>query len=166
VSINPNVSQAQPYKLGPYSSPDAGARKAAIQHTRDCVELGRLSGSKLMSMWMAEGTNYPGKDNLTRRKKDMQKAFKKVHDAMAKSWRGSTLLIEYKPFEPAFYHTDIADWGMAYVFCKNAGPGPKSWSTPATTCPAATSSTSFRSCWTKTCSAASTSTTANTPTTT
>jgi len=120
-SINPNVFQDPQYKLGSFCSPDADARKAALDHTRYCVQLGAAVKSKVLSMWLADGTNYPGQDNLIRRKRDLTKALKAIHADMDKGWKGSTLLVEYKPFEPAFYHTDIADWGMAYVFAKAAG---------------------------------------------
>ncbi len=120
-SINPNVFQDQHYKLGSFCSPDAKARKAALDHTRDCVKLGKACGSKVLSMWLADGTNYPGQDNLIRRKRDLQKALRAIHRDMDKQWPGATLLIEYKPFEPGFYHTDIADWGMAAAFAQDAG---------------------------------------------
>ena len=120
-AINPNIFQDQQYKLGSFCSPDAKARKAALDHTLDSVAIAKATGSKQLSMWLADGTNYPGQDSIVRRKRDLQSALKKIHDAMDKSIKGSTLLVEYKPFEPAFYHTDIADWGMAYAFCKHAG---------------------------------------------
>ncbi|MEO0587396.1 MAG: TIM barrel protein [Planctomycetota bacterium] len=124
-SINPNVFQSQAYKLGSFCSPDAAAREEAMRHTLDCVKLGAALGCPSLSMWMADGTNYPGQDSIVRRKRALQGAFKQVHDAMAAEWPAGTLLIEYKPFEPAFYHTDIADWGMAAAFCRHAGPNAK-----------------------------------------
>jgi L-rhamnose isomerase/sugar isomerase len=120
-SINPNVFQDQHYKLGSFCSPFADSREAAMKHTLDCVELGAAAGSTLLSMWLADGTNYPGQDSIRRRKRDLQEAFNHIATEMAKKWPGGTMLIEYKPFEPGFYHTDIADWGMAYAFCKHAG---------------------------------------------
>ena len=84
-----------------------------------------------MSLWFADGTNYPGQDDLTTRKHRMHGALRQWHDAMPPDM---TMLVEYKPFEPAFYHTDIADWGMSYVFAKDAGPTPRCWSTPAIIC--------------------------------
>jgi L-rhamnose isomerase/sugar isomerase len=117
-AINPNVFQDQAYKLGSFCSPVAKARQMALRHSLDSVAIGKAVGSKLLSMWLADGTNYPGQDSIYRRKHELQKAFRTLHDAMP---RGMTLLIEYKPFEPAFYHTDIADWGMAWAFCKHAG---------------------------------------------
>ena len=120
-SINPNVFQDQCYKLGSFCSPDPAAQKAALDHTRDCVKLGKASGSKVLSMWLADGTNYPGQDNILRRKRDLQSALKSIAKSMDSQWPGSTMLIEYKPFEPGFYHTDIADWGMAAAYARHVG---------------------------------------------
>jgi L-rhamnose isomerase/sugar isomerase len=75
----------------------------------------------VLTWWLADGTNYPGQDSIRRRKQALQSAFKKIHDRMVKDWPKAEMFIEYKPFEPAFYHTDIADWGMAHAFCKHAG---------------------------------------------
>ncbi len=117
-SINPNVFQDQQYKLGSFCSPDPKARDAAMRHTLDSIAIGKATGSNLLSLWLADGTNYPGQDSLIARKRHLQKALAKIHDAMPK---GMTLLVEYKPFEPAFYHTDIADWGMACLLAKHVG---------------------------------------------
>ncbi|MAE61616.1 MAG: sugar isomerase [Planctomycetaceae bacterium] len=121
-AMNPNVFQDQIYKLGSLGNPDPKAQQQAIDHMIDSVNIGRAVGSKYLSLWFADGTNYPGQDNLVRRKRDFQKGLKKVHDKMPRSM---TMLVEYKPFEPGFYHTDIADWGMAYVLAKHAGPRAK-----------------------------------------
>ncbi|MBM3496182.1 MAG: TIM barrel protein [Armatimonadetes bacterium] len=121
-AINPNVFQDQAYKLGSFCSPDSAARKMALDHTLESIEIGKAVGSTLLSMWLADGTNYPGQDNIVRRKRDLEAAFTAIHDAMPP---GMTLLVEYKPFEPGFYHTDIADWGMAYVLAKHSGPNAK-----------------------------------------
>lgn len=120
-SINPNLFQDQQYKLGSLCSPDEQTRAEAMAHCRRSIEIGKAVGSTAMAMWLADGTNYPGQDSIYRRKEALQSAFRTMHEEMAKDWPGSTLLIEYKPFEPGFYHTDIADWGMAYVFAKGAG---------------------------------------------
>lgn len=121
-SINPNLFQDQIYKYGSLASPLAEAREEANQHIQKCIEIGKLTGSNLLSFWIADGTNYPGQDDLIARKKRMEAAFKAWHDSMPDEM---TMLIEYKPFEPAFYHTDIADWGMAAFFCAKAGPNAK-----------------------------------------
>ncbi|MEM1010802.1 MAG: TIM barrel protein [Planctomycetota bacterium] len=117
-SINPNIFQDAIYKTGSFCSHDPAARKAAMDHTLHSILLMQHAGSDALSMWLADGTNYPGQDNLRTRKQRLQDAFAQIHDAMPD---GSRLLIEYKPFEPAFYHTDIADWGMADAFCRRAG---------------------------------------------
>jgi L-rhamnose isomerase/sugar isomerase len=117
-AINPNVFQDQCYKLGSFCSPDIKARRAAMRHTLESIEIGKVLKSKLLSMWLADGTNYPGQDSIRRRWHDLKAAYRKVHDAMP---RGMTLLVEYKPFEPSFYHTDIPDWGTAYLLAKHAG---------------------------------------------
>ena len=117
-AINPNVFQDQCYKLGSFCSPNPKAREAALKHTLESIEIGRAVGSKALSMWLADGTNYPGQDSISRRWQDLKKAYRKIHDAMPRSM---TLMVEYKPFEPAFYHTDIADWGMSYLLAKHAG---------------------------------------------
>lgn len=124
-SINPNVFQDSHYKLGSFCSPQPKARAAAMAHTLESVKIGRAVSSKALTMWIADGTNYPGQDNFARRKHDLQKAYRRIHGAMQRSWPGAKLLIEYKPFEPSFYHTDIADWGTAYVLAKHAGPRAK-----------------------------------------
>ncbi len=124
-SINPNVFQDQVYKFGSLCSPMADARKAALAHVDDCIRIGQAVGSRTMSLWLADGTNYPGQDNFRERKARLHDALGQIHAAMGRHWPGAELLVEYKPFEPAFYHTDVADWGMSYVFCKHAGPKAK-----------------------------------------
>ena len=121
-AMNPNVFQDQCYKLGSLGNPDPKVQQQAIDHMVDSVNIGKVLKSKYLSLWFADGTNYPGQDNLVRRKRDFQKGLKKVHDKMPANM---TMLVEYKPFEPGFYHTDIADWGMAYVLSKYAGPRAK-----------------------------------------
>ncbi|MEM6314369.1 MAG: TIM barrel protein [Planctomycetota bacterium] len=121
-SINPNVFQDQQYKLGSFGSPDPDARKSALDHTLHSVELMQHTGSNLLSMWLADGTNYPGQDNIVARKHRLEAGLAQVHTALPE---GATMLVEYKPFEPAFYHTDIADWGMAAAFARKAGPQAK-----------------------------------------
>ncbi|HSW47441.1 MAG TPA: TIM barrel protein [Phycisphaerae bacterium] len=118
-SINPNVFQSQCYKYGSFGNRDEQVRRKAIRHCLDCVTLARQVGSDVLSMWFADGTNYPGQDSIRARKQRFVEGLKEVHAAMPKSM---TMLVEYKPFEPAFYHTDIADWGMACLMAKAAGP--------------------------------------------
>lgn len=117
-SINPNVFQDQCYKHGSVANEDASVRRRAVAHLLDSVELGRACGSRALSLWFADGTNYPGQGSVARRKRWFAEALREVHAAMPPSM---SMLVEYKPFEPAFYHTDIADWGMAYVLARAAG---------------------------------------------
>ncbi|MBI5866377.1 MAG: sugar isomerase [Planctomycetes bacterium] len=121
-SINPNVFQDQCYKYGSLGNRDPAIRQRARRHILDSVELGRRVESNLLSLWFADGTNYPGQANIRQRKRWFQEELKTVHDAMPPHMR---MLVEYKPFEPAFYHTDIADWGMACGFARRAGPRAK-----------------------------------------
>lgn len=121
-SINPNLFQDQEYKYGSFGNPDSAIRQRALQHTRDSIEIARRLHSRDISMWFADGSNYPGTANIRQRKQWFTEALKESHAAMSP---GQRLLVEYKPFEPAFYHTDIADWGMSMFFCRAAGPQAK-----------------------------------------
>ncbi len=121
-SINPNLFQDQHYKYGSFGNPRAEVREAALRHVVESIELGQQVRSDLVSLWFADGTNYPGQGNLRERKHWFEQCLKAAHRKLA---RGQTLLVEYKPFEPAFYATDIADWGMAYLMAKAAGPQAK-----------------------------------------
>ena len=121
-AINPNLFQDQLYKFGSVCSPSERAQQHAHRHVSDSIHIAKAVGSNLLSLWFADGTNYPGQDDITTRKHRMHGALRQWHDAMPPNM---TMLVEYKPFEPAFYHTDIADWGMAYVFAKDAGPRAK-----------------------------------------
>lgn len=121
-TVNPNLFQDQKYKYGSACSPNAEARQMADRHSLECIDLAKAVGTDAWSLWFADGTNYPGQDDILTRKKRMQAALKKWHDATP---AGMTMYVEYKPFEPAFYHTDIADWGMAAAFCRHCGPRAK-----------------------------------------
>ena len=117
-AINPNLFQDQEYKFGSFANPDAAVRKEALEHSKNSIAIARELRCRDISFWMADGSNYPGTANIRQRKQYMDDCFKACHAELAGDQR---LLIEYKPFEPAFYHTDIADWGMALWFCKSAG---------------------------------------------
>lgn len=118
-SINPNLFQDQEYKYGSFGNPDPEVRQRALQHTRDSIEIARRLHSRDISMWFADGSNYPGTANIRQRKEWFKELLKESHSELSS---GQRLLIEYKPFEPAFYHTDIADWGMALLLARAAGP--------------------------------------------
>jgi L-rhamnose isomerase/sugar isomerase len=121
-AINPNVFQDQIYKHGSLGSPDAEARRSALDHLIDSVQIGQRTGSRDVSLWFADGSNYPGTANIRQRRQWFIEGLQAMHATMSPAQR---MLVEYKPFEPAFYHTDIADWGMALLLAKHAGPQAK-----------------------------------------
>src|SRR5271169_2904147 len=121
-SINPNLFQDQEYKYGSFGNPDPAIRRRALQHTKDSIEIARRLHSRDISMWFADGSNYPGTANIRQRKEWFTEVLKRSHAELSPDQR---LLIEYKPFEPAFYHTDIADWGMSLLLSRAAGPQAK-----------------------------------------
>ena len=118
-AINPNVFQDQIYKHGSLGNPDAEVRKAALAHLIESAEIAKALGSRDVSLWFADGSNYPGTANLRQRRAWFEEGLRALHERLAGNQR---MLVEYKPFEPAFYHTDIADWGMALLLAKAAGP--------------------------------------------
>lgn len=117
-AINPNLFTEPQYKFGSICSPDRSVRRAAVDNMKACVDIGRAVGSGVLSLWFADGTNYPGQGDFRRRKAWMEECLGDVYAHLPKSMR---MLIEYKLFEPAFYHTDIADWGIAYVLARKLG---------------------------------------------
>jgi L-rhamnose isomerase/sugar isomerase len=119
-SINPNLFQDQEYKFGSFGNPDPAVRSRAREHVLDSIAIAGAVGSRDISLWFADGSNYPGTANIRQRRAWFVESLQASHGAMAK---GQRLLVEYKPFEPAFYHTDIADWGMALLLARAAGPG-------------------------------------------
>lgn len=118
-SVNPNLFEDQQYKHGSLANPDPDVRRAAVAHVVDCVEIARRTGSADISLWLADGSNYPGTAHVRQRRHWIEEGLRAVHRHLSS---GQRLLIEYKPFEPAFYHTDIADWGMALLLARAAGP--------------------------------------------
>ena len=121
-SINPNLFQGQEYKYGSFGNPDDRIRRRALQHTKDSIEIAKRLDSRDISLWFADGSNYPGTANIRQRKKWFEEALQESHRELSPDQR---MLVEYKPFEPAFYHTDIADWGMALLLSRVAGPQAK-----------------------------------------
>lgn len=117
-AINPNVFQDQAYKLGSLTNEDPAIRQKALDHILECIEIGKTVDSKLLSLWFADGTNYPGQGDFRRRKQYLLEGLQAVYGAMPGDMR---MLLEYKFFEPAWYHTDLADWGMSYTFCRHLG---------------------------------------------
>jgi L-rhamnose isomerase/sugar isomerase len=117
-AINPNFFQDQQYKHGSFGSSDAAVRAHARQHALDSVAIMHALDCRDLSCWFADGSNYPGSASIRQRRRWFEEELRRVHDALGGDQR---LLIEYKPFEPAFYHTDIADWGMALLLARAAG---------------------------------------------
>ena len=118
-SINPNLFQDQQYKFGSLCNPSSEIRAQALAHVLDSIEIARQLGCRDISLWLADGSNYPGTQSIRKRIAWLEEALIAAHAHLAPAQR---LLIEYKPFEPAFYHTDIADWGMASHLARHAGP--------------------------------------------
>jgi len=121
-SINPNLFQDQIYKFGSFGNPDPAIRKEALGHVMTSIEIAARTGSRDISLWFADGSNYPGTQNIRHRRRWFEENLKAAHARLSSSQR---MLVEYKPFEPAFYHTDIADWGMALLLAQSAGPQAK-----------------------------------------
>ncbi|MBD69082.1 L-rhamnose isomerase [Candidatus Poribacteria bacterium] len=117
-AINPNVFQDQIYKLGSVCNPDSSIRRTAIDHMLECVDIMNITGSQDLSLWFADGTNFPGQGDFRQRKHWMEEALKEICNTLNDNQR---MLIEYKFFEPGFYHTDLTDWGTAYVMAKKLG---------------------------------------------
>jgi L-rhamnose isomerase/sugar isomerase len=121
-AINPNVFQDQCYKWGSFGHNDPKVRARAVQHCLDSIAIMKAVGSEYLSLWFADGTSYPGQGSIRERKGYFEECLKALHRKLGPK---QTMLVEYKPFEPAFYATDIADWGMAYLLSKKAGPRSK-----------------------------------------
>ena len=117
-AVNPNLFQDPDYRLGSITSPDERVRAKAVAHLVECTAIARELGSTALSLWLADGTNYPGQDDLARRRNDLLSSLRVVYAAMPAE---QELLLEYKLFEPAFYATDLADWGSALLLCQKLG---------------------------------------------
>jgi L-rhamnose isomerase/sugar isomerase len=117
-AVNPNLFQNEAYRLSSIASPDKAAREKAVAHMIECVEIMKITGSRDLSLWFPDGTNYAGQDDLRSRKRRVRDALQRVYDVMPDDMR---MLVEYKFFEPAFYTTDLCDWGVAYAHCMALG---------------------------------------------
>jgi L-rhamnose isomerase/sugar isomerase len=118
-AINPNLFGSDQYRLGSICNPDPGVRARALEHCRACVEIARAVGSSIISLWLADGTNYPGQDDIAARQDRLAAALAEVYERLGEDQR---FLLEYKLFEPAFYTMDVPDWGTAYLHCMALGP--------------------------------------------
>jgi L-rhamnose isomerase/sugar isomerase len=117
-AVNPNLFQEEDYGLGSVCHPDPAVRRKATDHLIACAEIGREVGSDVLSLWFADGTNYAGQDSFGERRARMRECLAEAYGAMSDNMR---MLLEYKPFEPAFYHTDLPDWGAALTMCQKLG---------------------------------------------
>jgi L-rhamnose isomerase/sugar isomerase len=117
-AINPNLFQEDAYKLGSLTHPDAAVRRQAIDHCLECIQIARTVGSRDISLWLADGTSSPGQDHMRSRKHRLLESLQEIYSAMPDPMR---LLIEYKFFEPGFYHTDLGDWGMSHLMATKLG---------------------------------------------
>src|SRR5580765_7789283 len=117
-AINPNLFGSDDYRLGSLCNPDASIRARALDHCLDCIAIADEVGSNVISLWLADGTNYPGQDDLTDRYRRLLDGLEQVYAALPPSMR---LLVEYKFFEPGFYSTDLPNWGTAALACRRLG---------------------------------------------
>ena len=117
-TINANVFQDNDYKLGSVTNPDPGIRRKAIGHLLECIEVMDRTGSRDLKLWFSDGTNYPGQDDIRARQDRLAAALAETYDRLGD---GQRMLLEYKLFEPAFYTTDVPDWGTAYAHCMQLG---------------------------------------------
>jgi L-rhamnose isomerase / sugar isomerase len=117
-AVNANVFQDDDYKLGSVCNPDPKSRKKALAHLLECVDIMDATGSRDLKLWFADGTNYPGQDDIAARQDRLAEALAAVY---ARLGDGQRMLLEYKLFEPSFYTTDVPDWGTALLHCQALG---------------------------------------------
>jgi L-rhamnose isomerase/sugar isomerase len=118
-AVNPNLFGEDEYRLGSLCHPSESVRRRALEHCLECVAIAEQIGSTVISLWLADGTNYPGQDDLRTRYARLGSALEELYAALP---GGMRLLVEYKFFEPAFYSTDLPDWGTAALVCRRLGP--------------------------------------------
>ncbi|MEV5737071.1 L-rhamnose isomerase [Streptomyces sp. NPDC052292] len=118
-AVNSNTFQDDDYRLGSICHPDARVRRKAVDHLLACVDIMDATGSRDLKLWFADGTNYPGQDDIHARQDRLAEGLAEVY---ARLGDGQRMLLEYKFFEPAFYTTDVPDWGTAYAHCLKLGP--------------------------------------------
>ncbi|MFI8320528.1 L-rhamnose isomerase [Streptomyces sp. NPDC085529] len=118
-AINSNTFQDDAYRLGSVCHPDPKVRRKAVEHLLECVDIMDATGSADLKLWFADGTNYPGQDDVVARQDRLAEALAEVYGRLGDDQR---LLLEYKLFEPSFYTTDVPDWGTSYAHCLRLGP--------------------------------------------
>ncbi|KAA9331673.1 sugar isomerase [Hymenobacter busanensis] len=122
-SVNSNTFQDQKeqpasYKFGSLSHTEQAAREQAIQHNIECVRHGEALGAKTLTVWLADGSNFPGQQHFRHAYQRTADSLAAIYEAMPSDW---TMLIEYKPYEPNFYSMVIPDWGTSYSLCQQLG---------------------------------------------
>ncbi|MEU5216642.1 L-rhamnose isomerase [Streptomyces sp. NPDC020807] len=118
-AVNSNTFQDDDYRLGSVCHPDAAVRRKAVDHLLECVDIMDATGSADLKLWFADGTNYPGQDDVVARQDRLADALAEVYERLGE---GQRMLLEYKLFEPSFYTTDVPDWGTSYAHCLQLGP--------------------------------------------
>ena len=118
-TINSNTFQDDQYKLGSVCNPDPKIRKMAVNHLLECIDIMDITGKNDLKIWLADGTNYPGQDDLRDRQDRLQESLEITYKRLGPNQR---MLLEYKFFEPSFYSTDVPDWGTSYLHCMKLGP--------------------------------------------
>jgi L-rhamnose isomerase / sugar isomerase len=116
--INSNTFQDEEYRLGSLCHPSLQVRRKAIQHVLDCCDIARQTGSGVVKVWLGDGTNYPGQDDFRARRRRLIESLTEIYPALPGQTR---LFLEYKLYEPAFYQTDVQDWGQALSVCQHVG---------------------------------------------
>lgn len=111
-TINSNTFQDDIYKFGSLTHVDKSVRQKAIDHHFRCIDIMHETGSKDLKVWLADGSNYPGQVNIGARQDRLHESLQAIYDRLGNDHR---MVLEYKFFEPAFYHTDVPDWGTSYV---------------------------------------------------
>ena len=117
-TINSNVFQDDDYKLGSLTNPDERVRAKAIAHHLECIDIMRATSAPALKIWLPDGTNYPGQDSIRERQDRLADSLSQIYAALDDD---QLLVLEYKFFEPAFYHTDVPDWGTSLVHCLSLG---------------------------------------------
>ncbi|MFC1401996.1 MULTISPECIES: L-rhamnose isomerase [Streptacidiphilus] len=121
-AVNSNTFQDDDFRLGSVAHADPKVRRKAVEHLLECVDIMDATGSRDLKLWFADGTNYPGQDDITGRQDRLAEALAEVYARLGDEQR---MILEYKLFEPAFYHTDVPDWGTSYAHCLKLGPKAK-----------------------------------------
>ena len=118
-AVNPNLFQDDLYRLGSLCHHDRAVRQQAVEHVIECIQIAQMAGSNVISLWLADGTNYPGQDDLRRRRHRLLDSLQAIYALLPADMR---LLVEYKFFEPSFYSTDLPDWGTSLLMTQKLGP--------------------------------------------